>query len=61
MSVMFRYKWCGSGGIEAICQKSKVYDERSISLRGIRRNQYKVYNVNRKAMEWVAVEDCEII
>lgn len=61
MSVMFKYRWCGNGGIETIRQKSKVYDERSISLRGISRNQYKVYNVNRKTMEWVAAEDCEII
>lgn len=61
MSVMFRYRWCGNSGIETIRQKSKVYDERSISLRGISRNQYKVYNVNRKTMEWVAAEDCEII
>lgn len=61
MSVMFRYRWCGNNSIETIHQKSKVYDERSISLRGVSRNQYKVYNVNRKAMEWVAAEDCEII
>ena len=61
MSVMFRYRWCGNNSIETIQQKSKVYDERSISLRGVSRNQYKVYNVNRKAMEWVAAEDCEII
>ena len=61
MSVYFNYRYITENGIENIRQKSKVYGERTIKMRGINRNQYKVYNVNRKAMEWVASESCEII
>lgn len=61
MSVYFNYTYCTENGIERIRQRSKVYGERTIKLRGINRNQFKVYNVNRKAMEWVASEYCEII
>lgn len=61
MSVMFKYRWCGNGTIETIQQVSKVYGEGCKYVHGLRRPAYKVYNVNRKAMEWVVAEDCEII
>lgn len=61
MSVYFNYRYITENGIENIRQKSKVYGERTIKLRGLARKQYKVYNVNRKAMEWVIAEGCEII
>lgn len=61
MSVMFKYRWCGNGSIETIQQRSKVYGEGYRFSHGMKRTTYKVYNVNRKTMEWVLAEDCEII